>query len=37
LSEDILMKKFEPGATIHVEVDPAGEKLNFSASAKAKA
>ena len=24
------MKKFDPGATIYVEVDSAGEKLTFS-------
>jgi len=37
LAEDILMKKFDPGATIVVDVDPGGEKLVFSsAAAKAK-
>jgi ATP-dependent Clp protease ATP-binding subunit ClpC len=37
LSEEILMKKFEPGATIHVDVDPGGEKLVFSKSPAVKA
>jgi ATP-dependent Clp protease ATP-binding subunit ClpC len=36
LSEDILMKKFDPGATIYVDVDPAGEKLLFSTTPFAK-
>ena len=31
LSEDILMKKFESGGTIAVDLDPGGEKLCFSA------
>jgi ATP-dependent Clp protease ATP-binding subunit ClpC len=31
LSEDMLLKKFEPGGTIAVELDPGGEKLAFSA------
>lgn len=36
LSEDILMKKFDPGATIYVEVDSAGEKLTFAKSPAVK-
>ena len=30
LSEDILLKKFEVGGTIAVELDPGGEKLAFA-------
>ncbi|OGR95630.1 MAG: hypothetical protein A2V88_14280 [Elusimicrobia bacterium RBG_16_66_12] len=30
LSEELLMKKFEPGSTIYVEVDTANDKLAFS-------
>jgi ATP-dependent Clp protease ATP-binding subunit ClpC len=30
LSEDILLKKFESGGTIAVDLDPGGEKLSFS-------
>jgi ATP-dependent Clp protease ATP-binding subunit ClpC len=30
LSEEILMKKFDPGATIYVDVDASNEKLTFS-------
>ncbi|OGR47259.1 MAG: hypothetical protein A2X37_04640 [Elusimicrobia bacterium GWA2_66_18] len=30
LSEELLMKKFEPGSTIYVEVDAANDKLAFS-------
>ncbi|MBI5241944.1 MAG: AAA family ATPase, partial [Elusimicrobia bacterium] len=30
LSEDILLKKFESGGTIAVDLDPGGEKLAFS-------
>ena len=37
LAEDILMKKFEAGATIYVDVDPSGEKLLFSPTPLAKA
>jgi ATP-dependent Clp protease ATP-binding subunit ClpC len=36
LSEDILMKKFDPGATIYVDVDSANEKLTFSKSPAVK-
>jgi ATP-dependent Clp protease ATP-binding subunit ClpC len=36
LSEDILMKKFDAGATIYVEVDSGGEKLTFSKSPAVK-
>ncbi|MDE2142704.1 MAG: AAA family ATPase, partial [Elusimicrobia bacterium] len=36
LSEDILMKKFDPGATIYVEVDAANDKLTFSKSPTVK-
>jgi len=36
LAEAILMKKFEPNATIYVDMDGAGEKLAFSASPVAK-
>jgi ATP-dependent Clp protease ATP-binding subunit ClpC len=36
LSEDILMKKFDPGATIYVEVDEAADKLAFSKSPAVK-
>jgi len=36
LSEDILMKKFDPGATIYVDADPSGEKLLFSTKPFAK-
>ena len=37
LSEDILMKKFEAGATIYVDVDPSGEKLLFAPTPFVKA
>ena len=30
LAEDILLKKFESGAVIHVDVESSGEKLSFS-------
>ncbi|HVE14825.1 MAG TPA: ATP-dependent Clp protease ATP-binding subunit, partial [Elusimicrobiota bacterium] len=30
LAEEILLKKFDPGATIHVDCDGSGEKLAFS-------
>jgi|CXWL01.1.fsa_nt_gi ATP-dependent Clp protease ATP-binding subunit ClpC len=36
LSEDILLKKFEPGSTIYVEVDGSNEKLTFSKSPAVK-
>jgi ATP-dependent Clp protease ATP-binding subunit ClpC len=36
LSEDILMKKFDPGATIYVDVDASNEKLTFSKSPAVK-
>ncbi len=36
LAEDILMKKFDPGATIYVDADPSGEKLVFSTTPFAK-
>ncbi|MDE2489301.1 MAG: ATP-dependent Clp protease ATP-binding subunit, partial [Elusimicrobia bacterium] len=36
LSEEILMKKFEPGATIYVDVDGANDKLVFSKSPAVK-
>jgi ATP-dependent Clp protease ATP-binding subunit ClpC len=36
LSEEILMKKFDPGATIFVEYDEAGDKLAFSKSPAVK-
>ena len=36
LSEDILMKKFDPGATIYVDVDAGGEKLTFTSAPAAK-
>jgi len=36
LAEDMLMKKFDPGATIYVDVDPSGEKLAFSTKPFAK-
>src|SRR5262249_52475802 len=29
LAEDMLMKKFEAGSTIYVDLDPSGEKLVF--------
>jgi ATP-dependent Clp protease ATP-binding subunit ClpC len=37
LSEDILMKKFDAGATIYVDADPSGEKLLFSPTPFVKA
>jgi ATP-dependent Clp protease ATP-binding subunit ClpC len=36
LSEDILMKKFDPGATIYIDVDASNEKLTFSKSPAVK-
>jgi ATP-dependent Clp protease ATP-binding subunit ClpC len=36
LSEELLLKKFEAGATIYVEVDSGGEKLSFSKSPAVK-
>ncbi len=36
LSEEILMKKFEAGATIYVDVDASNEKLAFSKSPAVK-
>ena len=36
LSEDILLKKFEAGGTIYVDVDAAGEKLTFAKSPAVK-
>ena len=30
LAEDMLMKKFDPGTTIYVDLDGSGEKLTFS-------
>ena len=37
LSEEILLKKFDPGATIYVEVDSSNEKLAFSKEPAVKA
>jgi ATP-dependent Clp protease ATP-binding subunit ClpC len=37
LSEELLMKKFEAGSTIYVDVDPGGEKLVFTKSPAVKA
>jgi ATP-dependent Clp protease ATP-binding subunit ClpC len=37
LSEELLLKKFEAGSTIYVEVDSGGEKLSFSKSPAVKA
>jgi len=36
LSEEILMKKFDPGATIYVDVDTANDKLSFAKSPAVK-
>ena len=36
LSEEILLKKFDPGATIYIDVDSANEKLTFSKSPAVK-
>jgi ATP-dependent Clp protease ATP-binding subunit ClpC len=36
LSEEILLKKFDAGATIYVDVDSGGEKLTFSKSPAVK-
>ncbi len=36
LAEEILMKKFEPGVTIYVDLDGAGEKLLFGKTPFAK-
>jgi ATP-dependent Clp protease ATP-binding subunit ClpC len=36
LAEDILMKKFDPGATIYVDLDGSGEKLIFAMTPLAK-
>ncbi|HXS99515.1 MAG TPA: ATP-dependent Clp protease ATP-binding subunit [Elusimicrobiota bacterium] len=36
LSEEILLKKFDPGATIYVDVDSSNEKLTFSKSPAVK-
>ena len=36
LAEDMLMKKFEPGSTIYVDVDGSGEKLVFGTTPFAK-
>jgi ATP-dependent Clp protease ATP-binding subunit ClpC len=36
LSEEILLKKFDAGATIYIDVDSAGEKLTFSKSPAVK-
>ncbi|MBI5630492.1 MAG: ATP-dependent Clp protease ATP-binding subunit [Elusimicrobia bacterium] len=36
LAEEILMKKFEAGATIYVDLDGSGEKLTFGSSPAAK-
>ena len=33
LAEDMLMKKFDAGAGIHAELDPAGDKITFTAQA----
>ncbi len=36
LAEDILSKKIAPGTSIHVEVDPGGQKLVFTTAPSAK-